>query len=417
MRDRVFISYSHQDRAWLEKLKKYLAPLSNQLTVWDDEEIKPGVPWRAEIRSALDSARVAVLLVTQDFLNSKFIMNEELPIILEANKAEGLQVLWVAVKASLYKETPLAELQSTNDPSRPLHSLRGSTRDTALVKIAESIKAAFGKVDNGPHQLRTTWIVDQTGITDLAARTCKKIGDAVRNAANHDRIVVKEGVYEEEIVLDKPLELIGDGNWERIIIASVNSDVISFNTDEGKVARLTIRHPGSSSSAVRVTRGKLTLEDCDLSSKGLSCLSIQHGAEPSIRRNVIHDGRQEGIYVGEYGRGTIEQNLIHGNGFAGVAIKREGDPIVRNNDIYGGFREGIYIDENGQGVIEDNKIHHNKGTGITIKGGGRSILRRNRVYHNDAEGLYIAANAGPFIEEDNEIRDNGGQGDRVRLNE
>jgi parallel beta-helix repeat protein len=417
MRDRVFISYSHQDRGWLEKLKKYLAPLSNQLTVWDDQEIKPGVPWRAEIRSALDSARVAVLLVTQDFLNSKFIMNEELPIILESNKAEGLQVLWVAVKASLYKETQLAELQSTNDPSRPLHSLRGATRDTELVKIAESIKAAFGTSPDRPRQLRAAWIVDQAGITYLAARMCNKISDAVRNAANDDRILVKEGVYEEDIVLDKPLELVGDGNREKIIIESVKSDVIWFDADEGTVARLTIRHPGSSFSAVRVTRGRLRLEDCDLSSKGLSCLSIQHGAEPSIRRNVIHDGRQEGIYVGEHGRGTIEENLIYGNGFAGVAIKREGDPTVRKNDIYGGFREGIYVDENGRGVIEDNRVHHNKGTGITIKGGGRSILRRNRVYDNRGEGLYVEANAGPLIEEDNEIRNNGGRGDRVKLNE
>jgi hypothetical protein len=57
----VFISYSHKDAKWLEKLKQFLRPLEDQelIRVWDDTEIRPGSDWLDEIRKALESARVA----------------------------------------------------------------------------------------------------------------------------------------------------------------------------------------------------------------------------------------------------------------------------------------------------------------------------------------------------------------------
>ena len=40
----VFISYSHKDEKWLEKLKQFLRPLEDQelIRVWDDTEIRAG---------------------------------------------------------------------------------------------------------------------------------------------------------------------------------------------------------------------------------------------------------------------------------------------------------------------------------------------------------------------------------------
>jgi TIR domain len=54
----VFISYSHKDAEWLNKLKQFLRPLEEQemIRVWDDTEIHPGSDWLAEIRKALRPA-------------------------------------------------------------------------------------------------------------------------------------------------------------------------------------------------------------------------------------------------------------------------------------------------------------------------------------------------------------------------
>src|SRR5215467_2783032 len=54
----VFISYSHKDAKWLEKLKQFLRPLEDKelIRVWDDSEIRPGSDWLGDISKALESA-------------------------------------------------------------------------------------------------------------------------------------------------------------------------------------------------------------------------------------------------------------------------------------------------------------------------------------------------------------------------
>jgi internalin A len=140
-RDQVFISYSHSDKEWLLKLLTILNPLvrSDSIKPWSDESIAPGRDWKKEIDTALASAKVAVLLVTHHFLASDFIMDYELPYLLDAQK-DGVTLVWIAVGPGLWKHTPLSKIQAANDPNRPLKSLdKDSEVLQELVRIAEKI--------------------------------------------------------------------------------------------------------------------------------------------------------------------------------------------------------------------------------------------------------------------------------------
>ena len=153
-RDQLFISYSHVDRGWVERLQKMIRPLvrSHGLRLWDDSQIQPGDKWREEIETALAAAKVALLLVSSDFLASEFVTNSELPQLLAAAEAEeeGLRILWVPVGFSLVGHTPIAAYQGVGDPGRPLAKMEDWEQDEALVKIAEEIEKALAPRQDSP---------------------------------------------------------------------------------------------------------------------------------------------------------------------------------------------------------------------------------------------------------------------------
>lgn len=141
----VFISYSHKDERWLEALKDHVPFLKQQsVKIWTDQEIQAGELWDTEIKRALASAKVAVLLVTPAFFNSDYIATNELPVLLEAAKSEGLIVVWIPVKDCNYQRTKIAQFQAAHPPSQPLVRLSPAKRDQAFVGIASKLAAAAG---------------------------------------------------------------------------------------------------------------------------------------------------------------------------------------------------------------------------------------------------------------------------------
>jgi hypothetical protein len=119
---KVFISYSHQDKAWLKRLQVHLKPLEREGRVerWDDTRIKPGAQWHETIANALAETKVAVLSINADFLASDFIDTVELPALLSTAEADGAVILPVIVGHSRFARTPsLAQFQAVNSPAEP----------------------------------------------------------------------------------------------------------------------------------------------------------------------------------------------------------------------------------------------------------------------------------------------------------
>ena len=152
-RVKVFVSYSHCDESWLKRLRVHLKPLERDyaLDICDDSKIVAGSRWRDEINLAIQSAKVAVLLISADFLASDFIINNELPPLLDAARKDGAVIMPLIVSPSRFKSTKtIAQFQAVNDPLRPLITLPKAKQEEILVKMSEDIeKALEGLLTNG----------------------------------------------------------------------------------------------------------------------------------------------------------------------------------------------------------------------------------------------------------------------------
>lgn len=75
---RLFISYSHEDRVDALRFLKHLQALAHGgHIVWSDHMIPPGTKWEHEIRDALESADIAIFLITASFLSSDYCVGKE----------------------------------------------------------------------------------------------------------------------------------------------------------------------------------------------------------------------------------------------------------------------------------------------------------------------------------------------------
>src|SRR5260370_31391907 len=96
---KIFISYSHRDKRWLDRLLVHLRPMEREgvIDLWADTRIGAGDDWRHEIEAALSAADIAFLLISADFLASDFIASIELPALLLAARQRNCKVLSIIV--------------------------------------------------------------------------------------------------------------------------------------------------------------------------------------------------------------------------------------------------------------------------------------------------------------------------------
>lgn len=160
----IFISYSHKDEKEKDQLLSHLGVLSRAglVEVWSDDRIRAGADWQAEINQAMAQARVAILLISANFLTSDFILTEEVPALLQRREGEGLVIFPVIAKACAWKAVDwLARMQVRPNNGRPVWREAGRYVDEELATIAEEVAAIVEDAASGPDPASIVTIMGQ----------------------------------------------------------------------------------------------------------------------------------------------------------------------------------------------------------------------------------------------------------------
>jgi hypothetical protein len=136
----AFISYSHKDARWKERLADQLAALDDRLVTWHDGLIQAGADWLPEIEAKIASASVAVLIISVDFLKSDFIRRKEIPALMERRLRDGLRVIpLIANPCPWQRVSWLAAIQARPLKDKTLAELGGAKAQRVLAGLAEEI--------------------------------------------------------------------------------------------------------------------------------------------------------------------------------------------------------------------------------------------------------------------------------------
>jgi len=151
----IFVSYSRRDRIWVDEGEMGLIPwLARSLTprgvrIWYDLELRKetGALFRERIREEIERSDYVILLISQEFLNSSFIRDFELPLIQERRQSHGLKIIPILVNYTAWNLAAglewLLDLQMLPSDDAPLiaHTSSSISQNQKYHEILESISA------------------------------------------------------------------------------------------------------------------------------------------------------------------------------------------------------------------------------------------------------------------------------------
>src|SRR5437879_5129309 len=130
---KLFYSYAHKDERWRKKIETHLIMLQRQgyIVSWHDRNITAGATWANEIDTHLTTADIILLLISPDFLASKYCYSVEMISAMERHYAGEARVIPIILRPTHWKGAPFEQLQALPSNAQPVR--RWQDRDEAFL--------------------------------------------------------------------------------------------------------------------------------------------------------------------------------------------------------------------------------------------------------------------------------------------
>lgn len=174
-------------------------------------------------------------------------------------------------------------------------------------------------------------------VDDSGGANYTTIQDAVNIANESDTIYVYSGTYNENVVVNKPLTLSGEGSGSTTI-------------------------NGEGDHTLKVTSNNVTLSGFKIQNTGNShaCIFLSSVINCTIKNNIVKNGGN-GVYLVSSNSNTIKYNTAIKDNNIGIYLSNSDNNIIKNNDIKNNNANGIFINSNSNG----NTIYLNDFSGNT----------------------------------------------------
>ncbi|MCI5222052.1 MAG: hypothetical protein D3924_05120 [Candidatus Electrothrix sp. AR4] len=231
---------------------------------------------------------------------------------------------------------------------------------------------------------------------------------ALDTAEAGDDIIVQPGRYEENIIIDKAVNLIGVG---RPVIdggGGKDNEAALFvcyldNTASGRIQGFSVTGGGGGRRGHGIQVLNCSPEILNNHIQGNKHVGVGiHGMKKFTENIKIHDNliynNAIGISNGLGAGGQIYNNTIYDNEVSGIGVRGLAEPVIRNNIIHDNYI-GIGVREEAYPALENNRIYENA-VGIAINPGVYGAvyvkkstinIQKNMVYNNRQCGMFVSS--------------------------
>ncbi|MBX2855295.1 MAG: TIR domain-containing protein [Rhodobacteraceae bacterium] len=408
----VFISYKREDIDVASALAAMLRAAG--YSVWWDSALLAGEEFSGVIDRELKAARAVVVIWSPRSIQSKWVraealyaFNHETLVSLRTEDVDLSQLL------AIYQQMHVVPVSDHAAVLMSVGRLAGRAReaDAPVAPAPPSEPRALPDLSYTAPQLG-----DEPHIPKLVVDPWSGRGDhtsiqaAIEAAADFARIFIRPGTYEEALAIAKPVELIGLGAREEVVVVAEASEAMVTTAPMVRAIGLKLERGGGGASAgcgVRSAAGRLELIGCDLTSQ--SAFVVQAEGRASLRLTAcrVVKGAVGGVCVRDEAKVVLEDCDIIGGAMAGVAVVKGANPSLRRCRLRDGGNSGLLVQSGGRGLLEECEISGNRYHGVTVQEGGRPVLRRSAIVNNGRSGVRIKdADSGAVVEEC-DLRGNG----------
>jgi len=221
------------------------------------------------------------------------------------------------------------------------------------------------------------------------------IKKAVELSSPGDRIIVKKGFYSEgNIVIDKPIEIIGEDYPE--VSGSNRFEIITIRANDVKISGLLIKNSGASNlqdiAGIKIQNSKnCTIEDNRLEYNffGISlenCSNCRISGNSIISNAVSESSSGNGIHLWKCDSISINRNSISGHR-DGIYFEFVTNSIITNNVSRNNLRYGLhFMFSNGDSY--ENNVFTNNGAGVAVMYTKNVRMINNRFEDNWGPNSY-----------------------------
>ena len=169
-------------------------------------------------------------------------------------------------------------------------------------------------------------IVDDDGGADY-----QTIQDAINASTDGDTVKVYEGVYNEEVVVNKTLTLMGNGSKTVVDAGSRGDDTIVLQSNWCNISgfNLTTKPMASDYYRVAILSDFNTVSNCLFLEKNSEAIKIE-GDHNTITNNTISSVLRAPAVLVQGNVNTIADNVLDDNGLA-LKIWGDGNEVLRNS--------------------------------------------------------------------------------------